>query len=149
MKKETWNAAGTKMIINSGWKEFDRQTNLLADGNVIANTQVSSFIRPWKETECNGFTNPEGHLTLYDLSQFDNFVMPEDIWNYLLDEERQESVILYMFFIRNKENHIEPFCWAIADREHHLVMYRIVRGYRQNYFKRLWAAKEAMSYVMN
>jgi len=147
MKKETWNAAGTKMIIDSGWKEFDRQTNLFATGNVYANTQYSSFIRPWKQTECNGFTNPEGHLMDFDLKAYDRWHMPQDIEDYLKDKEREDSVILYMFFIVNKENHVEPFCWAITDKDYHLVMHCIQRGYKQSYQRRLRAAAEALSYV--
>ena len=147
MKECKWSKDGMKMLIDSGWKEFDRQTNLIDTGNVIANTQYSSFIRPWKETKCNGYTNPEGHLTNYDLKPFRNYWIPEDIEKYLIDHNRQESSILYMFFVRDKEGHVEPFSFVVTDYHHRLIMYR-VRSYRgQRYMKRLIATKEAIKYI--
>ena len=149
MKESVLSKNGMKMIVDSGWKEFDKQTNCLATGNVYASTQVSSFIRPYGQTECNGFTMPEGHLMNFDMNPFRNFRMPRDIEKALKDVNRRESVILYMFFVRNKDRRIEPFCWTITDYHHRLIMYRVVADYRQNYNKRLEAAKEAMRYITN
>ena len=149
MKECKWSKNGSKMLIDSGWKEFDKQTNVIATGNVYATTQYSSFIRPWKETECNGFTNPEGHLMDYDLKSFRKYAMPEDIEKYLTDHNRQESVILYMFFVRDKGGRVEPFSFVVTDYHHRLIMYR-VRSYRgQRYMKRLNATKEAIRYITN
>lgn len=135
------------MLIDSGWKEFDRQTNVIATGNVYANTQYSSFIRPWKETECNGFTDPEGHLIKYDLKPFQNYWIPKDIEEYLTNRNRQDSVILYMFFVRDKEGCVEPFSFVVTDYHHRLIMYR-VQSYRgQRYMKQLNATKEAIRYI--
>lgn len=39
-----WNKSGMKMIIESGFKEFDKQTNLITSGNCISNTQYSNHI---------------------------------------------------------------------------------------------------------
>ena len=136
-----------KMLIDSGWKEFDKQTNILSTGNVYAATQFSSFIRPWKEKECNGFVNPEGHLTNFDMEPFRKFRIPDDIHKYITDRNREESVILYMFFVRDKERHVNPFSFVITDNHHRLIMYR-VRSYRgQRYMKRLNATKEAIKYI--
>ena len=147
MKEYKWSEDGMKQIITSGWKEFDRQTNFIGTGNVEANTQFSSYIRPWKKTECNGFVNPEGHLMDFDLKQFSNQRIPRDIENVLRNKEREESVILYMFFVLSKEKHVEPFCWVVTNDRHRLIAYRVTAGYRQNYSKRLEAGKEAMKYI--
>ena len=147
MKKSKWSKDGMKQIISSGWKEFDRQTNCIATGNVTANTQFSLFVRPWKETECNGFTRPEGHLLNYDLNQFGNHRIPQDIEEILRDEGREESVILYMFFTISKEKRVEPFAWVVTDRQHKLIMYRVVRYGNQSWQKRYDAAREAISYI--
>ena len=64
MKKAVYDKSG-RQIVSSAWKEFNQQTNCISTGNVYANTQYSSFIRPWKEKECNGHVNPEGHLVIY------------------------------------------------------------------------------------
>ena len=147
MKKCKWSKNGSKMLIDSGWKEFDRQTNVIATGNVYATTQFSSFIRPWKETECNGFTNPEGHLMDFDMKPFRTFRIPRMIEDILVDKERERSVILYMFFTRNKEGRTEPFCWVVTDYGHKLIKYQIVVYGNQNHMKRQQAAHEAMSYI--
>lgn len=146
MKKAIWNSTGMKQIINSGWKEFDRQTNCISTGNVFSDTQLSWFVRPYCETECNGFENPKGHLMDYDLKVFNPYHIPKWIMDILTDVNRRESYALYMFFTRNKGT-IEPFCWIITDSHYQLITYSIVCGYRQQYSKRESAAKEAISYI--
>lgn len=147
MKKAKYNKTGTRQLIESGWKLFDNQTNCISTGNVYANTQFSSFVRPWAQTECNGFTNEEGHLTMFDMKPFQKYGIPNEIEKILKDVNRKDSVILYMFFVTNKYNHVEPFCWVITDRQHNLVK-RIVtceRGSNMN--KRARAAVEVTEYI--
>lgn len=149
MKEAKYNKRGTKQIIDSGWKLFDNQTNCISTGNVYASTQLSSFIRPYSQTECNGFTFPEGQLLTFDLKQYSQLGMPSEIMQELKDVNRIDSVILYMFFVTNKYNRIEPFCWIITDRLHNLVK-RIVtceRGANMN--KRARAAVEVTKYITN
>lgn len=93
---------GMKMIIDSGYKLFDKQTNYIGRGNVISNTQHSNYIRPYSETECNGQINEKGHLTNYDLQYF-------SIPNWLRKKiiENDEQVCLYEFMTyRNGEENI-------------------------------------------
>lgn len=148
MKKRIWNKSGMKQIINSGWKLFDKQTNVITTGNVYANTQLSSYIRPWKETQCNGITYNEGYLMKYDLQQYWRFLsyVPKRIMNVLKDKERTESIILYMFFTTTNDR-IFPFCFVLTDYSHNLIDYSVVRGYKQSYCKRFRAAQEAISYI--
>lgn len=148
MKKAIYNKRGNQ-VVDTGWKEFDRQTNCIATGNVYANTQVSSFIRPWSETACNGHSFLEGHLMKYDMKQFDGYRIPTDIREILTDHNRQDSVILYMFFVINKEGHVEPFSWIVTDRNYKLIARHVTCGYRQSYTKRLLASKEIISYICN
>lgn len=147
MKQKVWRKDGMKQIISSGWKEFDKQTNCISTGNVYARTQYSSFIRPWKETECNGFTNPEGHLMNFDLKPFRNFRIPKRIMEILKNKERNESYILYMFFIVNKEKHVEPFGWVVTDYHYKYVESCVTRNYKQSYWRRYNALQEAISYI--
>ena len=146
MKKKVWNSTGMKQIIDSGWKEFDRQTNCISTGNVISNTQLSQFIRPYSETECNGFERPKGHLMKFDLESFNRYDIPQRIMNILKDVNRRESYILYMFFTM-RNGMVEPFCWVITDELHRLITYNIVYHYGQHLSKRISAAKEAISYI--
>lgn len=146
MKQKTYNKSGMKQIIDSGWKEFDMQTNCITTGNAYCNTQLSSFIRPFNETECNGFSFARGHLLNFDLKQFQGFQIPENILKILRNPERMGSVILYMFFVADKGK-IKPFCWVVTDRNYKLIDTCLVVGYGQSYMKRLSAKTEILSYI--
>lgn len=147
MKKPIYNSTGTKQIVNTGWKLFDRQTNCITKGNVYANTQYSGCIRPWKETECNGRTNPEGHLTNFDIEPFRKFRIPTEILNKLLDHDREKGLILYMFFTINGYGRIEPFYWALTDYDYKLVEDKIVIHTYENFEKRVAAKNEILQYI--
>lgn len=147
MKEHQFNKRGTKQIINSGWKLFDQQTNLITSGNCYCNTQYSSYIRPWREKECNGRINPEGHLMKYDMDPFDRHAIPQRIREILVDKERKDSVILYMFFVTNKEKHIQPFGWVVTSRDKKLIAKQIVRRPGQQHLKRIKALDEAIQYI--
>lgn len=149
MEKRIWSKNGMKQIINSGWKEFDRQTNCITTGNAYCNTQYSSYIRPYKETECNGFVKPQGELLAWDLQQYRRFRIPEAIGKVLWDKNREKSVILYMFFITNKEGSIEPFSWVLTDYDNNLITYRLAVRWGQSYSKRMLATHEALKYITN
>lgn len=145
MKKAIYNKKGNQ-VVNTAWKEFNKQTNCISTGNVYANTQVSSFIRPWSETKCNGFDFPEGQLMKFDLQNFGRYRIPENLDKVIRDKNRKDSVILYMFFtIRNKK--VTPFGWVLTGREHHLIGWNVVRGYSESYTKRWSALNEAIQYI--
>ena len=60
--------------VRTGLKGYDskisRDSFAYMHGNVTSNFQFSSFVRAPSETQCNGFTNPPGHLTQFDLKPF-------------------------------------------------------------------------------
>lgn len=93
MKAPIFNTKGTRQIVNMGFKRFDAQTNCISTGNVLANTQMSIFIRPYAQTQCNGFDFPEGHLMDVDLKMFGRYSLPSDIEKEIRNEKRKESVI--------------------------------------------------------
>lgn len=146
MKKSIYNKRGTRQIVNSGWKLFDKQTNCIGPGNCVFNTQVSSFIRPWKQLECNGRVNPEGHLTNFDLEGFRRYNIPSRMLEILRDKNREESMILYMFFVL-VNGEVEPFGWALTTKDYGLVASSVVRRYGQSYAKRYNALYEAIEYI--
>ena len=148
MKEAKWSRNGMKMLIDSGWKEFDRQTNCITTGPGICSTQFSMCVRPWKETECNGFAFPEGHLLESDLDPFKRFNVPETVMSYLRDKGRKESVILYMFFI-NDHGRVSPFFWVATDYSYNMIMSRLVCPYRGKYMKRFSASMEILKYITN
>lgn len=145
MEKPIFNKRGTRQIINSKWKEFDNQTNLISTGNVISNTQYSSFIRPWKERKCNGCDFPEGQLMNFDLKFFSN--IPQAIEDYLRDKNREDNAILYRFSICRDEQ-CYPFCWIVTDSNNKLIMRRVIAEYGESRAKRISAANEVMKYII-
>ena len=70
MKEAKYNKTGTRQIIDTGFKKFDKATNLISAGNVIANTQYGNFIRPYNMVLCNGNKFHKGHLMECDLKGF-------------------------------------------------------------------------------
>ncbi len=77
----------------TGHRTFDRQSEeCLMSGNVIANTQLSFYVRPVHETECNGFTNKPGELFNFDIQQFGRD-MDQDVVRFVRGLNRQ--VIVY------------------------------------------------------
>jgi hypothetical protein len=92
MKQIVWRN-DDQMVFESGHKTFDAQTNLIGTGNIIANTLYGRHIRPFTETECNGFTRPEGHLQDFDLGWFTNIPLP--VRRYIEDHLFDESGWLY------------------------------------------------------
>lgn len=147
MKEKIWSKDGMKQIINSGWKEFDKQTDTIFPGSVIDNTQWSNCIRPYKETECNGKTFEKGHLMKYDTAFFEKNGLPQSLKKYLYDEKRENKVILYMFFIVNKHKRVEPFAFVITDEKYKLIHYCVIVRYGQNASKRYNAVEEALEYI--
>jgi hypothetical protein len=99
-KKIAW-VNGNHMLMQSGHKTFDRQVDCVSDGNVIGSVQYSSYIRPTEEVECNGFTNPPGHLRNFDLEMFEQFGMHKNSyeWKKIVElVDRYGGGILYAFF---------------------------------------------------
>ena len=145
MKKREWENPN-KMRFESEFKTFNKQVNLITTGNAICNTQMSMFIRPYKETKCNGFENPEGHLMRWDLQYFSN--IPQNIRKILEDKNRQESYILYRFFI-HKNGEIEDVGYVVTDYNHNYVTKSIICYYGSNYQKRESAINECIKYICN
>ena len=97
-KLYTWSRNKNKMIIDTDFKEFNKQTNYIGTGNCIANTQYSSYIRPINETTCNGCNFPANHLQNYDLK---GFAINSEMRNIL--KNQTESTILYEFYIHKNK----------------------------------------------
>lgn len=95
MKESTW-INGNHMRFDSLHKMFNRQVDSISTGNVWGHCQFSGFIRAYNETECNGFTNPVGHLQQWDINQFTKGV-PDYVWDKVKECAINNGVILYQF----------------------------------------------------
>ena len=145
MKKATFNKSGMKQIINSDYKLFNKQTNYISYGNVIANTQYSSFIRPYSQTTCNNNNFSEGELMKSDLKYFGN--IPASIKDKLYAKDRKESYILYEFFVYRNGNK-DIIGYVLTDKKHKLITYEVLESYN-NYNKSLSAILETLPYITN
>lgn len=123
-----WSKSGNAMIVNSDFKEFNKQTNLITSGNVIANTIYGRYIRPYNETKCNGITFEKGELFDFDLKLFH---ISNNFKEYIKSLERQ--VILYEIFIyRNGKRDI--IGWLVEDNGK--IICDLLKQTRGNYNKR-------------
>ena len=68
MKKAEYNKTGTRMIIDTGWKTFDKQVKLISTGNVFTDTQLSLFVRPYSMTECNSSETSTAGIDIFCMS---------------------------------------------------------------------------------
>ena len=102
-RPKQWTRNGMRQILNSQHKLFNQQTSMICDGNSIGKTMFGSYVRGKLTTECNGFTNPPGHLRDFDLKPFiQGLHIPRAVLDKVLEvtETRgdEDSVILYALF---------------------------------------------------
>lgn len=105
MKAYTWDTPN-KMHFESDHTTFNRQTKYISVGNVIADTQYSSYIRPYTETECGSMQFAPGHLQHYDLQGFDGFNLGSRLMDYIATCTHDHGGILYVFFHRSRKRTI-------------------------------------------
>lgn len=98
LKKGTHTKDGMQQVINTGHANFDRQTNALGVGNFWGNTIHGSYIRPFQETHCNGFTNDPGWLQELDLDYFKRIGTAKHILETVRKAARDKDVIFYALF---------------------------------------------------
>jgi hypothetical protein len=91
----------TRKPLESGHKAFDRVANRdggdLYTGNASTGVQVSAYVRARTDTECNGFSRPEGELREWDLKNYFPRI-PSGIRQRVLELTEKEPVILYWIF---------------------------------------------------
>lgn len=96
MKAKQW-VNNNRMLFESEHKTFNAKTNCISTGNVIANTQNSTFIRGYENTSCNGQSWERGHLQAVDLKPWSH-LLPSYVRKALIElASGTDSVILYMF----------------------------------------------------
>lgn len=132
MKNElyTWSKNGMKMIINTDFKKFNRQTNLIAKGCVASNTQYSNYITPYEETNLHGKIVEKGELQNYDLKFF---TITDELRELI--KSQNEGVMLYEFrFYENGEKQIIGHILIKGDK----VLYKkLFKDWHYYYFKPL------------
>lgn len=139
MRKAVYDKKGNQ-VVDTGFKRFDKQTNCISYGNVWANTQYSSYIRPYNEIECNRTEFKVGELMRCDMKHFKQ--IPSHIRQILEDRNRDESYCLYEFFTYNGDDR-EVFGYMLHDRDRRYITSSVVVYGNQNSFKR----SQALDYI--
>lgn len=144
MKQMTWDNPN-KMHFESEFKTFNKQTNLISTGNVLANTQMSSFIRAWNDVVNGSYIGKPGDFLKFDMKYFRR--VPKCITDIIYDKAREKSVILYEFFIW-KKNKREIIGHVLTDYNHNLLEWTSYSPYSLAYsYKWESAILEAIKYI--
>ena len=143
MKKIVWETPN-KMHFESAYRTFNKQVDVISTGNVFAYTQLSLFIRPYKETECNGFTRKPGELMEFDLQSFKH--LPAAVKEIVCDKEREDSIILYEFRTW-KDGQKDVFAYVITDYDYNYITSCVLLSPGQNYMKRNDALLKILPYI--
>lgn len=135
------------MKFESLHKTFNKQTNCLMTGNIIADTQHGGFIRPYTEIiNPAGDRCEKGHLQEFDLNQFSFYREFYRIKNQVIKLTKTRPGILYCL----KHYHRGKF-----DGEHRIIdafvltdtHYKLIRiWYISNSYKNMSAVDEAIKY---
>lgn len=109
----------------SGHKTFDRIANRhsVVTGNVLSDVQTSFFIRPYTETECNGFTREPGHLRNFDLEPFRKIGTPRHVLDYVRSVTENTPVILYRFFHHNNNGDKIVHGYVVTTTDYELLKF--------------------------
>lgn len=112
----------------TGHKSFDQiaAKDYIGPGNVYSNVQLSSYIRAFKNVDCNGFLWKEGELQAADLKSFvkPRYRVPRNIVQFVKSVAVDDDVILYMFYHRNSHKEIVIHGYAVTKghkQEHELL----------------------------
>lgn len=101
MKKKVW-VTPDRMLMQTGHATFDRQTNVISTGNIIANTQNARYVRGELCIKCWGpKVYQPGELRDYDLENWPR--MPPSVRRAVIQATtgQQGSVWVSEFFHHN------------------------------------------------
>ena len=136
MKRLEYDKTGNKPVgVNTGCKSFDKQTNFLSCGNVIAPTMIGWNIRAYTQTECNRFTFEPGHLQNYDLRNFVRNNIPASILKFVREITADSDAWLYMFFHYSGDKKI-VHGYVVADKNNNHIKTFVLRDEKVVHFAR-------------
>lgn len=113
---------------HSGCKAFDKQyQGVMPDGNLVANTFWSTFVRGGLQTECNGYAFGVGELMGKDIDMLDGAV--RDIraatrWLRAHLHDKHESVVAVLVhhtYMRDGQTHRVVHGFMVMDRAYRLL----------------------------
>lgn len=101
MKKIEW-ANPDKMVFHTGHATFDRQTNIITHGNVIANTMRGQHVRAWNDDWHwqPGKHHEPGYLHEFDLASMKKYYrqISRRVWDRVKALGMDRPLWVYVFF---------------------------------------------------
>lgn len=92
----------------------------ISTGNVVSGWQYSTYVRGWKQTECNGHICEEGHLQRFDLEGFYSRYLPSFLRAYVRDVAGgKDGIILYCIRHFNGDD-VVIHGWIVTDDNYNL-----------------------------
>ncbi len=144
MKKVEW-IHSNKMAIDTGLKAFDARVKLISTGNVISDTQVSWYIRPYNETiNPVGEKVEPGHLQDFDLNTFK--AMPYEVREFIKKVGKTQQVIAYYFFWYSGGTR-HDVGWVVTSG--HSDDHRLLKKWPGRGYKTAMALNEIIKYITN
>ena len=141
-----------KAVVDTGYKAFDKACDNIWQGNALADTQCSWYIRPYNEIYCNHHEFKPGELMYSDINRIRTGVksnIPYSIQEILEDKNRAESYILYAFSVPDKQKYRNVFGWVLTDYHGKLVKYKVDSSKQRNLFKYEMALQHIIPYITN
>lgn len=140
-RKAVYNSRGNQ-VVDTGFKRFDKETNCISYGNIIADTIYGNYIRPYNEVKNGGYIGKPGDFLKFDMQHFKR--IPQHIRAILEDKERKESYCLYELFTHPNGNR-EVFGYILHDRDRRLITSQVICYGNQSWQKR----RDALDYVID
>lgn len=124
----------------TGHKTYDRASHgYITVGSVVSGGQYSTYIRGYKEVECNGYMSEQGHLQKFDLDSFK--------WanSYFRDKIRElasgsDSVIAYCIRHYNGDDRM-IHGYIITDTDYNVLWWTTANNTNKSYIIMLTAIK--------
>lgn len=144
MKEIEWRTPN-RMLMESGHKTFDKQTDIISTGNIIAKTQLGFYVRAYTETECNGFTQELGKLQEADLDRWRRATTPSIVMETVRRLAKERDIILYRFFHYGKYGTmiVHGYIITTATRPYE----RLWRWCCGPTYKSKWVLSEVLKYI--
>lgn len=123
-------------LIQSEHKTFNKQVNSLKGywgrGNVVSDTQYSSYVRGFHTTTCNGHSFEKGELMTRDLEKFNHLLKQFGRQRVAKHLTHMPEGILYVFF-HNGRNGRFVHGWMLTDSTHQFVEDQVMSGRNQGW----------------
>ncbi len=118
-KERTWDNPN-KMHIETGHKTFDAQTKIISHGNVVAPTQLSTYVRSINDVDSTG---RKGGLFRFDMQMFHNLGLSRLAEETIarISANQVKPIIVYAFFHTLTGNRKLVHGMVVTDYDHKLI----------------------------